>query len=156
MKKYISIDVGGTAIKYGLIGDGQILSRSTMNTEAEKGGPAVLLKVLGIAGGFFPQEEISGICISTAGMVDTEKGVITYAAPLIPDYAGTEYKKAMEERFGVPCEVENDVNCAGLAESVSGAAKGSRISLMLTVGTGIGGSIVIDGKVFRGFSGSGQ
>lgn len=155
MKKYISIDVGGTAIKYGLIGgDGQILSRSTMNTEAEKGGSAVLLKVLGIAGGFFPQEEISGICISTAGMVDTEKGVITYAAPLIPDYAGTEYKKVMEERFGVPCEVENDVNCAGLAESVSGAAKGSRISLMLTVGTGIGGSIVIDGKVFRGFSGS--
>lgn len=155
MKKYISIDVGGTAIKYGLIGgDGQILSRSTMNTEAEKGGPAVLLKVLGIAEGFFSQEEISGICISTAGMVDAEKGVITYAAPLIPDYAGTEYKKVMEERFGVPCEVENDVNCAGLAESVSGAAKGSRISLMLTVGTGIGGSIVIDGKVFRGFSGS--
>ena len=65
-----------------------------------KASCSLLLKVLGIAGGFFPQEEISGICISTAGMVDTEKGVITYAAPLIPDYAGTEYKKAMEERFG--------------------------------------------------------
>ena len=155
MKRYISIDIGGTAIKYGIIGgDGQILSRSTMKTEAQRGGPAILDTVLGIAGQLSSKEKISGICISTAGMVDVEKGTITYAAPLIPDYAGTEYKKAMEERFRIPCEVENDVNCAGLAESVSGAAAGSRISLMLTVGTGIGGCIVIDGEVFRGFSGS--
>ncbi len=155
MKRYISIDIGGTAIKYGIIsGDGKILSRSTMRTEAQRGGPAILDTVLGIAGQLSSKEKISGICISTAGMVDVEKGTITYAAPLIPDYAGTEYKKAMEERFRIPCEVENDVNCAGLAESVSGAAAGSRISLMLTVGTGIGGCIVIDGEVFRGFSGS--
>lgn len=155
MKKYISIDIGGTAIKYGIIsGDGKILSRSTMRTEAQRGGPAILDTVLGIAEQLSSKEKISGICISTAGMVDVEKGAITYAAPLIPDYAGTEYKKAMEERFRIPCEVENDVNCAGLAESVSGAAAGSRISLMLTVGTGIGGCIVIDGEVFRGFSGS--
>lgn len=155
MKKYISIDIGGTAIKYGIIsGDGKILSRSTMKTEAQRGGPAILDTVLGIAEQLSSKEKISGICISTAGMVDVEKGAITYAAPLIPDYAGTEYKKAMEERFRIPCEVENDVNCAGLAESVSGAAAGSRISLMLTVGTGIGGCIVIDGEVFQGFSGS--
>lgn len=54
----------------------------------------------------------------------------------------------------IPCEVENDVNCAGLAESVSGASKGSSSSLMLTVGTGIGGCVIIDGKVFHGFSNS--
>lgn len=155
MKRYISIDIGGTAIKYGIIGgDGQILSRNTMRTEAQRGGPAILDTVLGIAGQLSAKEKISGICISTAGMVDVDRGVITYSAPLIPDYAGTEYKKVMEERFRIPCEVENDVNCAGLAESVSGAAAGSRISLMLTVGTGIGGCIVIDGEVFRGFSGS--
>ena len=61
----------------------------------------------------------------------------------------------MEERFHLPCEVENDVNCAGLAEHFSGASKGSKISVCLTVGTGIGGAILIDGKVFHGFSGSG-
>lgn len=155
MRKYVSVDIGGTAIKYGLISaDGQILSRGVTDTDAKRGGPAVRDTVLGIVDGFFLQEKINGVCISTAGMVDPERGVITYSAPLIPDYAGIEYKKTMEERFRVPCEVENDVNCAGLAESVSGAAAGSRISLMLTVGTGIGGSIIIDGEIFRGFSGS--
>lgn len=77
-----------------------------------------------------------------------------YASPLIPNYAGIQYKKILEERFHIPCEVENDVNCAGLAEYSSGAAKGSRIALILTVGTGIGGCIVIDGKVFHGFGNS--
>ena len=85
MKRYISIDIGGTAIKYGIIGgDGKILSRSTMKTEAQRGGPAILDTVLGIAGQLSSKEKISGICISTAGMVDVEKGAITYAAPLIP------------------------------------------------------------------------
>ena len=60
----------------------------------------------------------------------------------------------MEERFHLPCAVENDVNCAGLAESVSGAGKESRINLCLTVGTGIGGCLVVDGKIFHGASNS--
>ena len=87
-------------------------------------------------------------------MVDTERGSIFYSAPLIPDYAGTEFKKTLEEKFHIPCEVENDVNCAGLAEYSSGAAKGCKVVLMLTIGTGIGGCIVLDGKVFHGFSNS--
>lgn len=153
MKKYVSIDIGGTAIKYGLIGeDGAILSRSVMNTEAHKGGPAIVNKVQEIIEKFYTQENICGICISTAGIVDPQKGIIVYSAPLIPDYTGTEFKKILENRFQIPCEVENDVNCAGLAEYCTGAAAGSRISLMLTVGTGIGGSIIIDGEIFRGFS----
>lgn len=155
VKKYVSIDIGGTAIKYGIItGTGKILSRSEMRTEAQKGGPSILEKAVGIVRELKNGEEISGICISTAGMVDTEKGEIFYAAPLIPNYAGTKFKEVMEETFGIPCEVENDVNCAGLAESVSGAAKGSTSTLMLTIGTGIGGCIVLDGKVFHGYSNS--
>ena len=156
MNRYVSIDIGGTAVKYGLVGeDGRIFHRSVMDTEAKKGGPAILSKVEKIVENFCAQENnISGICISTAGMVDIQKGVITYSAPLIPNYAGTEYKKVLEEAFGIPCEVENDVNCAGLAESVSGAAKGCSPALMLTIGTGIGGCIIADGKVFRGFSNS--
>lgn len=155
MKKYVSIDIGGTAIKYGLLSEkGEILSRGERKTESYKGGPSILKKTVEITRNFYKIEEISGICISTAGMVDTKKGEIFHAAPLIPNYTGINFKKTLEEKFNVPCEVENDVNCAGLAEYVSGAAIGSKASLMLTIGTGIGGSLILDGKVFHGFSGS--
>ena len=135
MKKYVSIDIGGTAIKYGVIDEsGSIVVKDKMDTEAYKGGPEILKKVTGI--------------------VDVEKGEIFYSAPLIPNYAGTQFKKVLEEKFRVPCEVENDVNCAGLAESVSGAGVGSSVTLCLTIGTGIGGCILIDGHVFHGYSNS--
>lgn len=155
MNKYVSIDIGGTAIKYGVIDEaGTILRKYEMKTEAEKGGPSILEKALGIVETFMAEETISGICISTAGMVDTKKGEIFYSAPLIPNYAGTKFKETMETRFGVPCEVENDVNCAGLAEYAAGASKGSSSAIMLTIGTGIGGCMIVNGKVFHGFSGS--
>lgn len=155
MKKYVSIDIGGTAIKYGLLSEkGEIISRGERKTESYKGGPSILNKAVKITKNFCKTEEISGICISTAGMVDTRKGEIFHSASLIPNYTGINFKKTLEEQFHVPCEVENDVNCAGLAEYVSGAAMGSKASLMLTIGTGIGGSLILDGKVFHGFSGS--
>ena len=155
MKKYVSIDIGGTAIKHGIIGENaDIIVKGKMPTEAQKGGPGIMEKVVRIIERYRKDYELSGICISTAGMVDVEKGEIFYSAPLIPDYAGTKIKEELEKRFSIPCEVENDVNCAGLAENVSGAAKGSRITLCLTIGTGIGGCILIDGEVFHGFGGS--
>ena len=155
LKNYISIDIGGTAIKYGIISeDGRIQKKEKMDTEAWKGGPAILEKVTAVAEQLREEWNPSGICISTAGMVDVERGEIFYAAPLIPDYAGTRFKEVLERRFSLPCEVENDVNCAGLAESISGAAKGASPALCLTIGTGIGGCILIDGKVFHGYSNS--
>ena len=155
MKKYVSIDIGGTAIKYGVINsEGQIVEKEQMPTEAWRGGPEILNKVIGIVETYKKIYTVSGICISTAGMVDVEKGEIFYAAPLIPNYAGTKFKQVLEEKFQIPCEVENDINCAGLAESVSGVAKQSKVTLCLTVGTGIGGCIIIQGKIFRGYSNS--
>ncbi|MBZ4265788.1 ROK family protein, partial [Streptococcus pneumoniae] len=85
---------------------------------------------------------------------DPDKGEIFYAGPQIPNYAGTQFKKEIEGRFGIPCEIENDVNCAGLAEAVSGSGKGAGITLCLTIGTGIGGCLIIDGQIFHGFSNS--
>lgn len=157
MKKYISIDIGGTAIKYGIICENaEIILKETLRTEAWKGGPAILKKVIGIVEHLIEQTKgkISGICISTAGMVDTKSGSIFYSAPLIPDYAGMEFKKTLEDKFHIPCEVENDVNCAGLAEYKAGAAAGSKAAVMLTIGTGIGGCILLNGEVFHGFSNS--
>lgn len=155
MNKYASIDIGGTAIKYGIIAEnGEIICRKEMATKAHKGGPSILQKAIQIVDNIRETEEICGICISTAGMVDTKKGEIFHAAPLIPNYTGTQFKKTLEERFSLPCEVENDVNCAGLAESNAGAARGSKVSLVLTIGTGIGGCILMDGQVFHGASNS--
>ena len=157
MKEYICIDIGGTSFKYGMIQEnGEFLTTGEMPTEAKQdGGPGIMEKAKKIIEIFRETYHPEGICISTAGMVDCEEGRITYAAPLIPNYTGTEIKKTLEELYGIPCEVENDVNCAGLAEHHVGASKGSKISVCLTIGTGIGGAILIDGKVFHGFSGSG-
>lgn len=157
MKEYICIDIGGTSIKYGMVReDGSFLTTGEMPTEAmQYGGPGIMEKAKKIVETYQAEYRPEGICVSTAGMVDCENGKITYASPLIPDYTGTEVKKTLEELYGIPCEVENDVNCAGLAEHFAGAARGSRISVCLTIGTGIGGAILIDGKVFHGFSGSG-
>lgn len=155
MKEYICIDIGGTSIKYGVIGEDRKFSETgEMPTEAEKGGADVLEKAAGIADRLRKKYRISGICVSTAGMVDPEEGKIIYAAPLIPDYTGTEIRKTMEERFHIPCSVENDVNCAGMAEALEGSGKGSPLCVCLTVGTGIGGAIIMDGKLVRGSSGS--
>lgn len=157
MNNYICIDIGGTSIKYGVIQeDGHFLTMSELPTEAMTyGGPGIMDKARKIIKGYLKEYLVCGICISTAGMVDCDQGKITYAAPLIPNYTGTEIKKTLEEEFRLPCEVENDVNCAGLAENFAGASKGCRISVCLTIGTGIGGAIIIDNKVFHGFSGSG-
>lgn len=154
MEKYVCIDIGGTAIKYGLIEeDGTIRKRGETSTEAWKGGPAVLEKAKGLAAQLLG-EGAAGICISTAGMVDPEKGEIVYSAPLIPGYTGVRIKEEMESSFGLPCEVENDVNCACLAEYCSGAGIGADPLLMLTVGTGIGGGMVTGGRIFHGFGNS--
>ncbi|MDE6888710.1 MAG: ROK family protein [Eubacterium sp.] len=151
MKKYVSIDIGGTAIKYGLIGDSaEILQHGVIPTEAHKGGPSILEKAVHIARQFHKEHTIAGICISTAGVVDTKEGRIIHAAPLIPNYTGTCFKKELETLFEVPCEVENDVNCAGLAEYLSGSGANCDPMLMLTIGTGIGGCMVTGGQVFHG------
>lgn len=155
MKQYICIDIGGTEIKHGVLDENEkFLAKGKVPTEAFNGGPALLKKVMGIAADYLKDRKTEGICVSTAGMVDVEKGEIFYAAPLIPEYAGTKIKASMEAEFGLPCEVENDVNCAGLAEAVSGAAAGAQSALCLTVGTGIGGCIIIGGRVYHGWSGS--
>ena len=153
--KYLGIDIGGTAIKHSVIKEnGEIITMSQIDTEASKGGLSILEKAKNIIRNYITEHKVEGICVSTAGMVDPKEGKIVYSSSLIPNYTGTQIKKTLEDIFSIPCEVENDVNCAGLAEYFSGSAKGSSISLCLTIGTGIGGSIIINDRVFHGFSGS--
>lgn len=156
MEYFICVDIGGTSVKYGVLnGDGKFLADGETGTEAQRGGSFIIEKVCGIVENYLRDYQASGICISTAGMVDVANGSILHAAPhLIPDYTGMRVKEIMEERFHLPCEVENDVNCAGLAESFYGASRGASVSLCLTIGTGIGGAIIIGNRVFHGYSGS--
>ena len=156
MSRYICVDIGGTSIKHGVLNENAIIEESNQTkTEAWLGGAEVLDKVKAIGKQYMEQyENIEGVCISTAGMVDPEEGKIVFAGELMPDYTGTCIKKELEKTLGIPCEVENDVNCAGLAEYISGAAKESHIMFCATVGTGIGGCAIVDGSVFHGASNS--
>ena len=158
MKKYISIDIGGTAIKYGLIDENaNILEKYEIETNAQKGGEHILNEVVKIVENFVKEnqnDKIMGVCISTAGVVDTKKGSIYHASDLIPNYIWINFKNTIKEKFSLPCQVENDVNCAGLAEYKSGASKDSSVCLTLTIGTGIGGCGIVDGKIIHGANGS--
>lgn len=152
---YLCLDIGGTAIKYGIINENaNFLETNLIDTEATKGGIHIQKKVLKLVGDIIQHYKICGVCISTAGMVNPESGEIIYASNTIPNYRGINLKKDIEEFWGIPCEVENDVNCAGIAEVLSGAAKGEKSVFCLTVGTGIGGCFILDGVVYRGNTGS--
>lgn len=155
MNYYLCFDIGGTAIKYGVIDENiNFIEMYLVNTEASKGGDCIRQKILKIVKSISYRHKICGVCISTAGMVNPKSGEILHASNTIPNYKGINLKKDIEEIFGIPCEVENDVNCAGLAETISGAAKGEKSVLCLTVGTGIGGCFVLDGVIYRGNTGS--
>lgn len=180
-KRYFALDIGGTKTKYALLGEkGEILSAYEKDTEAQKGGSFILENVKGeihrvlaeLKGN--PMEGaqadtkgdakaertteakieplLSGICISTAGMVDEIKGEIIHAGPQIPEYKGCKWKEEIERTFSIPCEVENDVKCAGLGEYSFGSGKGTSSMLCLTIGTGIGGSFILNGEVYHGTS----
>ena len=155
MTHYVAIDIGGTNIKYGLIDqEGQLVESHEMPTEAHKGGPHILQKkTKDIVASYLKKRPSSRCCHFFGRMVDPDKGEIFYAGPQIPNYAGTQFK-GIETSFAIPCEIENDVNCAGLAEAVSGSGKGASVTLCLTIGTGIGGCLIMNGKVFHGFSNS--
>ena len=156
MKSYICIDIGGTNIKYGIIReDAVILENHEIPTEAHLGGPKILHKVTSIVSAYLDNASYAGVCISTAGIVDCQKGEIVHAGHTIPNFKGTGFKATIENTFHLPCEVENDVNCAALAEHYAGASKGTSSSLCLTIGTGIGGALILNNQIHHGFSFSG-
>lgn len=157
MKKFICIDIGGTSIKYGILREtGIIIEKGNMDTNALKeGGQGIFEKIKYIISKYLKNYEVEAVCISTAGMVDPKDGNILFALEhLIPGYTGMEIKKEVEREFNIRCEVENDVNCAGLGEMWLGAGKGASSSVCLTIGTGIGGCIIINNELIHGFSNS--
>jgi predicted NBD/HSP70 family sugar kinase len=96
----------------------------------------------------------AGIAFSTLGIIDPAEGRLVGAVEAIAGYFGQSPKASFEQAFDVPVVVENDGNCVALAEGWTGSAAGVRNYLALTLGTGIGGGIVIDGKLYRGANGA--
>lgn len=151
MKKYAVLDIGGTQIKYGVIDQqGELLWWKQEDTNAQQGGLKIIETVILLIQDIQKDTKLCGVGISTAGVVDSVKGKIVYANSNIPGYTGIEVKEMIENAVHLPCEVENDVSCAGLCEAHCGAGKGYHHVACITIGTGIGGSLVIDGHVYHG------
>ncbi|WP_188456614.1 ROK family protein [Virgibacillus oceani] len=140
MTVYLSIDIGGTYIKYAFINDGHELFGHQKIKTNENVDNAIRKQVEEIIDSASDVFTIKGVGISTAGIVDRERGKIIYAGPTIQDYAGTDFKSQLSRKFGLPIHVENDVNAALLGERWKGAAQGEDHVFCITLGTGIGGA----------------
>ena len=146
------LDIGGTAIKSGLYIDGELTDIRETPTEAQKGKEHVVNRAKEIITDYQQHSAFERIGISTAGQVDPVRGEILYANENIPGYTGTKLKEIMEQQFHVPACVENDVNAAAIGEFVFGAGKGFKEFVCLTYGTGVGGAIFTNGKLYTGSS----
>lgn len=148
--RILAFDIGGTEIKYALCDENfTLFQKKSVPTNAYEGGKRIIERVVEIAKTF---DNIDRVGISTAGQVDSIKGEIIFATDSIPGYTGTKIKEIVEAETGVPVAVENDVNSAAIGEAVFGAAKGHKSFVCLTYGTGIGGAVYLDGKLFTGSS----
>lgn len=150
--RILTFDIGGTNIKYALCNERFVLTdRHTVATEAQKGGQELILKIISIIESY---ENIDRVAISTAGQVDSENGIVVYSTGNIPYYTGMMVKKIIENKTGIPTYVENDVNAFAIGEAKFGAAKGKTDFLCLTYGTGIGGALFLDNKLYKGMGSS--
>jgi predicted NBD/HSP70 family sugar kinase len=150
--KIAALDIGGTDIKYCLYDTETPFSRadvSSVPTNAKLGGEALMAQAKEIIASMGTFDRIG---VSTAGQVDPDTGRIIFATDNIPGYTGTQVGSILREAFGRPAAVENDVNAAALGEACFGAAAEYRDFLCLTFGTGIGGAIVHDRRIFYGSS----
>lgn len=148
--KNLAFDIGGTEIKYAFCDENfNLTEKKSIPTNAHEGGKRIIERVVEI---IKSSKDIDCIGVSTAGQVDSVKGEIIFATDSIPGYTGTKIKEIIETETGIPTAVENDVNSAAFGEAFFGAAKGCSNFICLTYGTGIGGAIFIDGKLFTGYS----
>lgn len=145
--RIVALDIGGTSIKSG-IWDGENTSElKEWDTNAKLGGKLLVENVVKILKTY---SDFEAIGISTAGQVDVTDGSICYANENIPGYTGMKVREILETEFKVPVFADNDVNAAAYGELYYGAGKDIDDFLMLTYGTGVGGAIVIDKKVYYG------
>lgn len=148
----IVLDIGGTAIKSGLYENETLSEIREAATEAAAGGAHVVNRAKDIIASYRDICAFDRIGISTAGQVNPAEGAIIYANENIPGYTGTRLKDILEQEFQVPVDVENDVNAAAIGEASFGAGKNRSDFVCLTYGTGVGGALFANGKLYSGSS----
>lgn len=161
MAKYIvGIDLGGTNIVSGCVAnDGSaLLGEHSVPTGADEGPDAVVQRMIDGAKASMAttlekdsSAEFIGVGVGAPGPLDAETGVVLVAPNL--GWVNMPLRQRLQDGLGLPTALDNDANCAVLGEWWRGAANGSRIALGVTLGTGIGGGIIINGRMFRGASG---
>ncbi|GAB2022175.1 ROK family protein [Pseudolactococcus yaeyamensis] len=143
----LTIDVGGTSVKHALFSQGKLSEKGSFPTP--KTLADYYAKLTELVENYKQLTMISGVAISSPGAVNQATGVIEGASAL-PYIHQFDIRSELETRFGLPVSLENDANCAALAEVKFGAAKGMKDVILLVLGTGVGGAIVIDGKIRHG------
>lgn len=152
----LGIDVGGTNVKLGLIDDsGRIIARSRLNTKAYTSQPTGLIQALAEASAFLVKEnkktfqQVKGVGIGLPGLVDPVKGFVIFL-PNMPGWKNIALKKELEKRLSVPVFLDNDVNVITLGEWRFGAGAGVDDLIGMTLGTGVGSGLILNGALYRG------
>ncbi|HGO5802582.1 TPA: ROK family protein [Streptococcus equi subsp. zooepidemicus] len=142
----LCIDIGGTSTKFATCRKGKLEKQSSCPTPHSLEG---FYRMLDERLAYYRTEKLSGIAISSPGAVNKKTGSVEGASAL-PYIHGFPIRQDLEKRFGLPISMENDANCAALAESALGAGQGASSIAMLVLGTGVGGSLVINGRIHYG------
>ena len=157
---YLGIDLGGTNVAAGVVSDNfKVVSKYSVPTEATAGIDTIVANIARAANGAIKEAgltvaDIAHIGIGSPGAINAKEGIVEFAGNLGFDH--TPLAKLVGEYFpDKKISVENDANVAAYAEVMAGAAKGTRDSVTITLGTGVGGGMVIDGKIYSGFNGRG-
>ncbi len=153
----VGVDFGATFIKIGLVDNqGKVYFKRTIPTSTYK-TKKTLIEILRknindiISQSRIKLNNIIGVGIGVPGLVDSKKGIIHYLVN-IRGWRNVKLKRILEKRLGLPVAIDNDVNVVTLGEFRFGAGKGSKNLVCLTLGTGIGGGLIIEGRLYRGSS----
>jgi glucokinase len=151
--RVIGVDLGGTKVAAGLVThDGSIEARLEQHTEVES-EEALLTQLDALVEELRSGAEVAALGFGIPSRIDQRRGraVASVNVPL----TNVDFRDRMRERHGLPVGIDNDANVAAIAEWRTGAARGARHVVMLTLGTGVGGGLILDGKPYRGATGSG-
>ncbi|WP_091175942.1 ROK family glucokinase [Paenibacillus sp. 1_12] len=154
---YVGVDLGGTSIKVGLCDEsGKLLHTYEGPTGTEHGSDVVLENIAQyvrklVADSSHDWEQVAGIGAGIAGFMDIPEGFIKLSPNL--GWRNVPVKKILEEKLGKTVKIDNDANVAALGEAWSGAGTGIPNVVCYTLGTGVGGGIIINGKIYQGFKG---
>lgn len=158
MKKYLGVDIGGTAVKLGIVDEkGNVLEKTDYDVAFDNYETAIIDTVeKGIAEFAGDRlSELSGIGVSATGQIDTKNGVVIGGCGYIPKWEGSPIKERFEAKFGLTTTVLNDATAVAVGEQWCGAATGIDNVVVMTIGTGVGGGIITDSRVLMGVRGLG-